>query len=56
MKRALPNSYFEIHGLVSLLKMMQPVCKCLRTAGYGTERPVVGEDGGREASAYSIYE
>lgn len=41
MGDAFPNSFFEEHGLVSLLDSLHRIHNTARTAGYGTVRPVV---------------
>ena len=45
MNEAFPKRYFDQMGLVSLLSQRCGVLKTTRTAGYGTVRPVVWEDG-----------
>lgn len=45
MNEAFPKRYFDQLGLVSLLNQRRGVLKTTRTAGYGTVRPVVWEDG-----------
>lgn len=45
MNEAFPKRYFDRLGLHSLLHQNRGVLKTTRTAGYGTVRPVVWEDG-----------
>lgn len=45
MNEAFPRRYFDQMGLVSLQYQKRGVLKTARTAGYGTVRPVVWEDG-----------
>ena len=45
MNEAFPKRYFDQLGLLSLLNQRRGVLKTTRTAGYGTVRPVVWEDG-----------
>jgi RNA-directed DNA polymerase len=54
MNRAFPKSFFDRLGLVSLLDTMRRLQCVQRTAGCGTARPVVWEDGGGDPASYPM--
>ena len=52
---AYPKSWFDRLGLVSLLDNLNSASRLLHlTAGCGTARPVVWEDGGGDPASYPI--
>ena len=54
MNVALPRRFFDERGLVCLVSRYSALRVAMRTAGYGTVRPVVWEDGGGDPASYPM--